>query len=69
MEKLTKREKVILGLAAVTLVVAGVKLKHDVFKAGAHYNRLANKLCSINGGAWTAINVTPKSFNLVRIEP
>ena len=67
MEKLTKREKVILGLAAVTLVIVGVKLKHDIFKAGAHYNGLANKLCS--GGAWTAINVTPKSFNLVRIEP
>ena len=69
MKKLTKREKVILGLAVVTLVVVGVKLKHDVFKAGAHYNGLANKLCSVNGGAWTAINVTPKSFDLVRIEP
>jgi len=67
MKKLTKREKVILGLSTVVLVVVGVKLKHDVFKAGAAYNRIADKLCS--GGAWTAINVTPKSFNLVRIEP
>ena len=67
MKKLTKREKVILGLSTVVLVVVRVKLKHDVFKAGVAYNRIADKLCS--GGAWTAINVTPKSFNLVRIEP
>ena len=65
MKKLTKREKIILGGAAVVIIVVGIKLKNDVFKAGAHYNLLTDKLCS--GGTWTATDITSKGFNLIKV--
>ena len=66
MKKLTTREKIILGGAAIALVVVSIKLKNDVFKAGAAYNGITNKLCS--GGVLKATDICSTSFNLVKLE-
>ena len=64
MKKFTTREKIILGGGLLVLVIVGLKLKDDVFKVGAEYNDVADKLCS--GGNWQAINICPTGFDLVR---
>lgn len=68
MEKLTKREKVIIGVsvvAVVSLAAVAIKLQNDVYKAGAHYNKLADKLCG--GGVWKATDITKAGFNLIPV--
>jgi hypothetical protein len=65
MEKLTKREKVIMACAGIAMGVMWFKLKDDLFKAGAAYNAITNKLCS--GGVWMATDITSKGFNLIRL--
>lgn len=64
MKKLTKREKVIIIVSAVVLGAMYIKLGRKYDMAARHYNKLADKLCS--GGIWTATDITPQGFNLVR---
>jgi hypothetical protein len=63
MKKLTKREKLIIGVATIAMAGISIKLNKEVFKAHMHYNILAGKLCS--GGTWKATDITKNSFKLV----
>lgn len=64
-KKLIKREKFILGGAIIVVAIVGIKLYNEACKAGAHYNKLADKLCS--GGCWMTTNITKSTFDLVPI--
>ena len=65
MKKLTTREKVLIGCSVLVIGLVYLKLKDDVFKVGAHYNAVTNKLCS--GGVWKAVNISDKGFDLIRV--
>ena len=65
MKKLTKREKVIIGISLVVVAVVAIKFKKDAIKATAEYEDLAGKLCE--GGVWKAVLVSKEEFTLVPV--
>jgi len=66
MKKLTKREKVIIGVSVVVVAVVTVTLQKRISTVADHYNLLADKLCS--GGVWKAGEITKNGFKLIPVE-